>query len=64
MCPETLTKHPDFLSTLHCLVNVAVAIWHVIGGTDGQKIYGSIYTLIRRKCGRAVNFTPRPLLQR
>jgi hypothetical protein len=26
MCPETLTKHPDFLSTLHCLVNVAVAI--------------------------------------
>jgi hypothetical protein len=63
MFPETLTKQPDFLSTLHSLVNVAVAIWHVIGGTDGEQIYGSIYALIRRRWGRAVNSTPWPMLQ-
>jgi hypothetical protein len=46
ICLETLTKQPHFLSSLHCLVNVAVAISHIIGGTDGEQIYGSTNALI------------------
>ena len=58
MCPQTLTKQPDFLSTIHCLVNVAVTIWLVIGGTDGEQIYGSTYALLGEDGGE--RSTPRP----
>jgi hypothetical protein len=53
ICTETLTKQPDFLSTLRCLVNVMAAIWHVVGGREGEQIYA----LIGRGWERAVNST-------
>ena len=60
ICPETFTKQPDFLSTLRCLVKVKAAIWHVVGGREGEQIYA----LIGRRWERAVNSTPWSFLPR